>query len=289
MRLLRSSMAALGLSLVLAGTAAAAKVDQVQLDASTGVTIVGAGELGQTFTAGRTGNLVEVRLWPKSDLAGKTVNVRAVKDGTPQSQVLASETLTTHSTDRWVRVRFDDPARVGAGRVYVVSVTTDSTVSLGMSPAGDVYPGGPLAYSFGTWTTISNMDLAFQTFVAKAVGSLHWVGAKSAPAWNTPRAGQTIKVRFSLDGGDWGTKVIKGGWPKVRRVDCTTRKPIAGTEWQTRPFGGNPAYSDATTRYSLSWKVPAAWGRGAMRCREVRVRLIDGSTHNLFFRFRAPA
>jgi hypothetical protein len=160
---------------------------------------------------------------------------------------------------------------------------------MSMRGAGsDVYPGGALAYRGGGWSTISSLDLAFQTYVTKAVGSLDWVGAKDAPAWNTPRAGQTIKVRFTL-GGDWGTKVIKGGWPKVRRVDCTTRKPLAGTEWQTRPLGGAVAYSDSTERYTIDWKVPPAWGSGAMRCRELRVQLIDGSVHNLFFKFRAPA
>ncbi|MFN8520984.1 MAG: PxKF domain-containing protein [Chloroflexota bacterium] len=287
MRLLRSSMVALGLSLVLAGTAAAANVDQVQLDAGSGYMVVG-GELGQTFTAGRTGYLVEVRLWPITDLAGETVHVRAVKDGTPQDTILASETVTTNSTNEWIRIRFDDPAMVAAGRMYVVTVTVNHYAILGVSRSGDVYTRGSMAYGDGRWQTISALDVAFQTFVTKAVGSLSWVGAKSAPAWNKTAAGQTVTVSFSL-GGDWGTKVVKGGWPKVRRVSCTTGKPIAGTEWQTRPLGGDLAYSDATETYSLSWKVPAAWGSGAMACRELRVQLIDGSVHNLFFRFRAPA
>lgn len=286
MRIVRSSMVALGLSLLLAGTAAAAKVDQSQPDSPIGFTLVGDGELGQKFTAGRTGYLTSVRLWPTTDRFGDTVRVRAVVGGQPTDPVLASAQWTSHASNQWVRVTFDEPVRMVAGRHYAVSVW-GANVSLRAS-ATDPYPGGVATFRSPTWTDLGTYDLAFQTFVRRAVGDLDWVGVKDAPAWNAPRAGQTVKVRFTL-GGDWGTRVIKGGWPKVRRVNCATRKPIAGTEWQVRPFGGALAYSDATERYTLSWKVPAAWGSGAMRCRELRVRLIDGSTHRLFYRFRVAA
>jgi hypothetical protein len=288
MRLLRSSLIAVGLTAVLAGTTLGAHVDQSQADSSATVTLLGAGELGQTFTAGRTGRLMAIRLWPKVDLAGSTVNVRAVVAGLPVDPVLASEPWGSHAVNQWVRVGFDDPARVAAGRQYAVSVQRDTSTSLGMTPGTDLYPGGALVFSGGSWSTISVYDLAFQTYVAKTVGAFEWLGVKDAPTWNRRGAGQTIHVRFSL-GGDWGTKVIKGGWPRVRRVSCTTHKPIAGTDWQIRPFGGALAYADSTEAYTLSWKIPAAWGSGAMACRELRVQLIDGSTHSLFFRFREAA
>jgi len=284
MRAVPTSLLALGLTVVLGGTALGARVDQSQTDASVGVTVLGGDAIGQVFTAGRTGYLDAVRLWPQSDLTGRIVEVRGVEGGVPVDPVLASQAWTSSATSGSVKVRFDDPAIVRAGHQYAVTVSYPTMRGAGT----DVYPGGVLAYHAGSWSTTSSVDLAFETYVQKAVGTLHWVGVRKAPSWNAARAGATIKVRFTL-GGDWGTKVIRGGWPKVRRVSCTSRKPIAGTEWQTRPFGGSLAYSDSTERYTLTWRVPAAWGSGAMRCRELRLRLIDGSTHSLFFRFRPAA
>lgn len=102
---------------------------------------------------------------------------------------------------------------------------------------------------------------------------------------NKPEAGTTVPVTFSLDTRVKASKLFAPGWPKVRRVDCSTYKPKAGTEWMSRPFGSTGLTRDGTS-YTYAWQVRAEWGVGALACRELRIKLTDGTTHSALYRFQ---
>jgi hypothetical protein len=285
MRLTRSSLLAAGLVLILGGTTLAEKVDQSQTTTETSVR--GPDRLfAQTFTAGRTGRLVGIRLFPRADLDGAQVTIRTTEGGLPTDTVLASTPWRSHAVGRWVRASFADPTEIVPGTRYAIVIDPAGSWDLASTYiSANPYAGGTLLATTDSGDFIEPFgnDLAFQTIWD--LGGFVWVGSTGV---RTPRAGATTTIRFTL-GSDRGLGILRGGSPTVRRVSCTTHRPVAGTEWHTRPFGGDLSYSASTGRYSLSWKVPAAWGSGALACRELRVRLIDGSTHSLFFRFRAPA
>ena len=79
--------------------------------------------------------------------------------------------------------------------------------------------------------------------------------------------------------------LIEPGCPKARRVNCSTKAPIAGTQWQTRPFGAK-GLTRSGNDYTYGWHVPAEWGNGSLACREFRIKLTDGTTHSALYRFQ---
>ncbi len=101
---------------------------------------------------------------------------------------------------------------------------------------------------------------------------------------NRPQAGTTVPVTFALATKVKTTEVMELGWPKVRRVDCSTKAPIAGTQWRTRPFGA-AGLTRVGTSYTYAWRVRAEWGDGPLACRELRMKLTDGTTHSALYRF----
>ncbi len=105
---------------------------------------------------------------------------------------------------------------------------------------------------------------------------------------NRPQAGTTVPVTFTLATRIYTTKVVASGWPKVRRVDCSTKAPIAGTEWQARPFGA-AGLTRVGTSYTYAWEVRPEWGEGPLACRELRIKLKDGTTQSALYRFTKAA
>lgn len=100
------------------------------------------------------------------------------------------------------------------------------------------------------------------------------------PSLNTVQAGSGVAVKFSL-GGFYGLDVIETGSPSSVQVNCTTRAPI-GSPSSTASADGLQ-YDPAVGQYVYVWKTEKAWSR---TCRELRMELIDGTTHRATFSFK---
>jgi arabinogalactan endo-1,4-beta-galactosidase len=100
------------------------------------------------------------------------------------------------------------------------------------------------------------------------------------PTLNPVKAGSAIPVEFSL-GGDRGLAILAAGSPVSVAIDCTTGAPL-GAPQQTVTAGQSPLtfYNGV---YTYLWKTTKAW---AGTCRELRVDLVDGSTHAADFKFK---
>jgi hypothetical protein len=166
--------------------AAAGTLDQSQTNTNGGdVGIGGIAQHAQTFTAGLSGNLVQVNLFlargsgrftPNGDL---TVEIRSTVAGMPPFGPLATATVPVASvptTSGWVSVSNWSPAPApsSAGTQYAIVLSAPTTTCDGCSylwRAGDTadpYPrGDPFFSSNGglTWTVDATFDFAFQTFV----------------------------------------------------------------------------------------------------------------------------
>jgi hypothetical protein len=107
------------------------------------------------------------------------------------------------------------------------------------------------------------------------------------PAVNLVKAPpEHTKIRFSLDGfrGDENA-VLMPGYPQSRQFPCGQASPDFDT--------GDPAesgrlnlildYNPVFDEYTFQWKPPKAY-RGT--CRQLILKLQDGSTHRIDFRFR---
>ncbi len=101
------------------------------------------------------------------------------------------------------------------------------------------------------------------------------------PTVNVTNAGSSVPVKFSLDGFQ-GLDVLATGFPASQQMTC------AGTvlddlEEIAPPGGSDFSYDPVTNRYTYVWKTDRAW-RGT--CRQLVVRLRDGSEKRANFRFR---
>jgi hypothetical protein len=103
------------------------------------------------------------------------------------------------------------------------------------------------------------------------------------PTLNVVKAGRAVPVKFSL-GGDKGLDVFAEGYPRSRRISCSSSAPLDAIEQRTSAAGGSGlSYDAATERYTYVWKIQKAWSG---TCRQLVVRLDDGSFHRANFRFK---
>ncbi|MCE7985038.1 MAG: hypothetical protein DYG89_28015 [Caldilinea sp. CFX5] len=103
------------------------------------------------------------------------------------------------------------------------------------------------------------------------------------PTVNTVNAGQAIPVRFSL-GGDYGLTIFAPGYPASHQVSCASGGSGSSAPIEETVTAGNSTlqYDAATQTYSYIWKTDKAW---AGTCRQLIVRLVDGTDHSALFQF----
>ena len=101
------------------------------------------------------------------------------------------------------------------------------------------------------------------------------------PALNVMKAGAAVPVKFTL-GGDQGLEIFTAGYPKSTKIACeTTATEDQVVETVTAGASGL-AYDVATGQYRYTWKTDKSW---ANTCRQLTVRLVDGTEHVALFRF----
>jgi hypothetical protein len=102
------------------------------------------------------------------------------------------------------------------------------------------------------------------------------------PAVNGANAGQAIPVRFSLSG-DKGLNIFAAGYPVSVAIACPSGTPTAPIEETVAAGNSHLSYNAATDQYQFVWKTDGAWGG---TCRQLIVKLIDGSTYTANFQFK---
>ncbi len=108
-----------------------------------------------------------------------------------------------------------------------------------------------------------------------------FVGLNAAPALNPAKTGGSIQVTFSL-GGDRGLAILEAGSPTSQPISCgasasasTALKPAAGA-------ASSLSYTTRTDTYTYDWKTEKSW---AGTCRQLSVKLVDGTERRLNFQF----
>jgi len=100
------------------------------------------------------------------------------------------------------------------------------------------------------------------------------------PTLNVAKAGSAIPVKFSLSGNQ-GLNIFASGYPTsyVAARDATAADDSIET---TVTAGGSSLNYDATAdQYIYVWKTDKAW---AGTCRQLRVKLADGTLHTANFK-----
>jgi hypothetical protein len=101
------------------------------------------------------------------------------------------------------------------------------------------------------------------------------------PTLNSVKAGQAIPVKFSLSGNQ-GLAIFAAGYPTSEQISCDSSDPVDGIEETVNAGGSSLSYDPVTDTYNYVWKTDKAW---ATTCRELIVKLSDGTEHRADFKF----
>ena len=104
---------------------------------------------------------------------------------------------------------------------------------------------------------------------------------ENLPMVNRANAGQSIPVRFSL-GGDRGLDIVPG-YPRSEQIVCSSGASVNGVDATATAGARSLSYDPATDQYTYAWRTAKAW---ANTCRQLVVRLLDGSVHRANFTFK---
>lgn len=162
-------------------------IDQSQTTAETFSDLWMGNEDGQTFTVGKNGKLVGLRLLLKAGAGSPgsefLVTIRKTVDGVPQHEIVAVGGLDRRYVPvggaGWVSVLLDPPYEATAGEVLAFTIwELAGGGNLGFNEwgnaTGNPYSGGRMFLSFTPGEPLAptgeNTDLAFQTVVSDANG-----------------------------------------------------------------------------------------------------------------------
>jgi hypothetical protein len=107
---------------------------------------------------------------------------------------------------------------------------------------------------------------------------------RNPPVLNVVRAGRVIPVTFSLTG-DFGLSIFAGGYPVSVQVNCDalgTTYP-ATLQATVTPGGSSLKYDPTVDTYTYPWRTSPGW---ADTCRQLVVRLVDGTDHFAYLKFQ---
>jgi hypothetical protein len=102
------------------------------------------------------------------------------------------------------------------------------------------------------------------------------------PVLNTISAARAIPVKFSL-AGDQRLNIFAAGYPRSQQIVCDSTATVDGIE-EAVSAGSRDLSSDAgTNTYTYVWKTERVW---AGTCRQLVMRLNDGTVHRANFKFK---
>lgn len=99
---------------------------------------------------------------------------------------------------------------------------------------------------------------------------------------NSVNAGRAIPVKFSLSG-DQGLDIFAEDYPKSQQISCNSTAPVDGIEQTVTAGESSLSYDAGTDRYNYVWKTSKDWSG---TCRQLVVKLDDGTFHRANFKFR---
>jgi predicted extracellular nuclease len=101
------------------------------------------------------------------------------------------------------------------------------------------------------------------------------------PTFNAVKAGQSVPVKFSLNG-DKGLNIFAAGYPQSTMIVCDTSISQDAIEETDTAGSSSLSYDPTTDTYNYVWKTDKGW---AGTCRQLVVKLDDGTFHYADFSF----
>lgn len=193
--------------------------------------------------------------------------------------------VNVDATDPAVSVNGCPTGPVTLGSAQAITVTAEDAHS-GL----ETDPSGTFALdttTVGTRTsTAVAVDKVGHTVQALCTYSViyNWSGffqpIDNGGVYNQVNAGRTIPAKFSL-GGDQGMYILAAGSPSSSQVPCVNNSAIDALEETTTTTSGLK-YDPIANQYIYNWKTLTSY---ANTCRQLTVKLMDGTTHTALFKF----
>ena len=140
--------------------------------------------------------------------------------------------------------------------------------------------------SYKVTFTITDKDGGSGSATTRHYVLFNWSGffapVANAPAWNAVKAGSAIPLKFSL-GGYRGLEVFAPGYPRSVWMPCSGNGEETDLQIADTAGASSLTYDTSRQQYVWVWKSEKAW---AGTCRELRIKLVDGSVHYAQFKFR---
>jgi probable HAF family extracellular repeat protein len=99
---------------------------------------------------------------------------------------------------------------------------------------------------------------------------------------NRVQAGSAVPAKFGLSGNQ-GLDIFAEGYPRSQRIGCDSTATVDNIEQTVGAGESGLTYDAAADQYSYVWKTSKAWGD---TCRQLVVKLDDGTVHQANFRFK---
>lgn len=278
------AVAGAGLLIGPGGAGAAVHVlDQSSTDAGFAIGIFSNQTLGQTFTAGTTGNLDQVDLdvgyVTATSVPTLTALITSTSAGLPTTTlataVIPRSSVNTGSPD-WAQVAISPAVPVTAGTQYAIvlispaSAGGDVAYNWASSLFVDSYSGGAAVVDAGSGWGLNRAgnDMAFKTYVAAPsppAPTYTFIGFQSPvnnpPQVNTGKGGKTYPVKFQVKDAT-GAYVTSLSVVKSITATATNCDPTGTPDaLEVTATGGTALRYDATAnQFVFNWQTPKRSG-----------------------------
>jgi hypothetical protein len=231
-----------------------------------------------TGVGSATNPRVITRTYTATDAAGNQasdVQTITVADGTPPTlnvpaDVTAYLPLNTTATSMAV--------------TYPAATASDNcsgTVTISYSnPSGSVFDVGTTTVTVTATDAVGNQTTGTFTVTVLYDFTGFFSPVSNLPTLNVVNAGRAIPVKFSLSGNK-GLNIFAANSPYTVSINCDGTSPESDVTETVNAGGSSLNYSPDT--YNYVWKTESSW---AGTCRQLVVKLNDGSTHTANFKFK---
>ena len=180
-----------------------------------------------------------------------------------------------------------DPIYVEQGSGYLEpgATATDScegTLPVSISGSVNTSVIGTYVLTYSATDSSGNTGTATRTVyvIYKFTGFFSPVA--NLPTLNVVKGGQSIPVKFSLNGNQ-GLNILAAGYPASGVVPCGSSADANIIDEAVSAGGSGFQYDPSTGQYTYAWKTEKSW---AGTCRQLVVGLNDGTFHRANFQFK---
>src|SRR6266540_2518832 len=183
-------------------------------------------------------------------------------------------TLPPNTMDTQMVVNYPAPSATD-------NCTASPTITTSQA-SGTVFPVGLTTVNVTATDAANNQATCSFTVTVRYNFSGFFQPVNNPPTVNVVNAGRAIPVKFSLSG-DKGLNIFGPGYPASQQIACSDGAPVSEIEQTVTAGGSSLSYDAESDTYTYVWKTEEPW---AGTCRQLIVRLNDGSERVAFFKFK---